>query len=99
MRIVTVNASQRTHTPAGDLIAHMYYGIFLESVLLRSEYAGAPNTGNMHMLHITLPERDLHAFLQIVEEHFKWCFPMEVRDFVSSVLKNLATGNVTVEQM
>lgn len=67
---IRVTASQRQHTPAGDLLGRMYYSGFLDKALSRNDYSGYPHNGGEHTLHLHLRPADLDAFLALVQEHY-----------------------------
>lgn len=67
---IHIKASQRQHTPAGDLLGRLYYGGFLSAVLAREDYSGYPHNGGEHTLYLDMPPADIEAFLELVQERF-----------------------------
>jgi hypothetical protein len=82
-QVLFVTATQPQHTPAGKLVGKMYYGAFLESVLLRTEYSGYPHNGGEHSLTLQLPLAGLKSFLDLVKSSF--ASHPGAADFVASV--------------
>ena len=91
--ILLINASQQANTNAGKLVAKMYYGPFLESVLKDNEYSGYPHNGPEHTLRLKLNVKDLHAFMALVRESFNETL---AEAFIQSVYRRMATSTVQV---
>ncbi|MGF6440221.1 hypothetical protein [Paraburkholderia youngii] len=68
--VISVNASQKQHTPAGRLLGRMYRGSFIDSTVSRDEFSGYDHNGGEHTFRLHMKPADIAAFLELVEETF-----------------------------